>query len=362
MSRGPSSPDQSPAGPRLVVVVARALSLRNVLKLDKQSPFLTLRLLDQQHTTKTIPRAGQNPRWDEDFWFSLQGLDLSIEKNRVLNLSIYHQKKGEAKLVAFTNVDFGPALSRNSKVGWDGWFDVEWDGKVAGKVYLEMTYYPGTGDVPVDADIPGRENMRDSVFRDSARLADQIRKREKMEVPDLELKFKHEDNERDSKRDIVEIDEAKKGGVGAGLFSFLDKKLGLFKNTEEPMEVRRKISSPQLVKEKKGELFGGSSDESDDEYRFGQEVDFRVSVQSRPEQKTHFNEGHGHYNHDDDNEVDEEDDEEEEDLPPPPPPKHKIPTSSFMSSARSISPPSPPIRKMSNMSWYERRMQNRRNA
>ncbi|AWU78229.1 uncharacterized protein C5L36_0E02910 [Pichia kudriavzevii] len=127
----------------LVVVVTKAHGLRNVLKMDKQSPFITMRIQNQEESTKVVPRGGQNPGFNDDLWFNLDGVE-----DKTLYINAYHQKKNDAKLIASGEVDFTPALKKSIEEGYDGWFDVYWEGKEAGKLYLEITYYPKKDELP----------------------------------------------------------------------------------------------------------------------------------------------------------------------------------------------------------------------
>lgn len=138
----------------LVVVVTKAHGLRNVLKMDKQSPFITIRIQDQEESTKVVSRGGQTPTFNDELWFNLDGIE-----ERTLYINVYHQKKNDAKLICCGEVDYTTALQRSTTEGFDGWFDLYWEGREAGKVYLEMTYYPRKGEVPIGTESAGRMQM-----------------------------------------------------------------------------------------------------------------------------------------------------------------------------------------------------------
>lgn len=141
----------------LVVVVTKAHGLRNVLKLDKQSPFVTIRIQDQEESTKVVARGGQTPTFNDELWFNLDNIE-----ERTLYINAYHQKKNDAKLICSGEVDFSTALKRSTTEGYDGWFDLYYEGREAGRIYLEMTYYPRKGEVPIGTESAARLQMSKS--------------------------------------------------------------------------------------------------------------------------------------------------------------------------------------------------------
>ncbi|KAG7894764.1 hypothetical protein KL908_001114 [Ogataea polymorpha] len=128
---------------QLVIIVSKAQDLPNRKKLDKQSPYCVARIQDQVQKTKIVPRGGQNPHFDDELWFSLD----NVEETTV-NFIVYHQMKKDSELVCKADIDFTPALRRSSKEGYDNWFTLSYNGRPAGKIYLEMTYYSSSKDVP----------------------------------------------------------------------------------------------------------------------------------------------------------------------------------------------------------------------
>ncbi|KAG7886350.1 hypothetical protein KL938_000003 [Ogataea parapolymorpha] len=128
---------------QLVIIVSKAQDLPNRKKLDKQSPYCVARIQDQVQKTKIVPRGGQNPHFDDELWFSLD----NVEETTV-NFIVYHQMKKDSELVCKADIDFTPALRRSSKEGYDNWFPLSYNGRPAGKIYLEMTYYSSSKDVP----------------------------------------------------------------------------------------------------------------------------------------------------------------------------------------------------------------------
>ncbi|GMF59196.1 unnamed protein product [[Candida] boidinii] len=134
------SAEKEEHGNLLAVVVSKARDLPNRRKFDKQTPYCVVRIQDQVQTTQAIPRAGQNPEWDSELWFSLSGVT-----DYKMSFNIYHETKKEVGLVCKATIDFSQALTKPSKVGFDKWYDLEYDGKSAGQIFLEMSYYPPFG-------------------------------------------------------------------------------------------------------------------------------------------------------------------------------------------------------------------------
>ncbi|CDK25320.1 unnamed protein product [Kuraishia capsulata CBS 1993] len=128
---------------QLVIVVTKAQNLPNRKKLDKQSPYCVARIQDQIQKTKVVHRGGQNPEWDDELWFSLDDLSGSV-----VIFTIYHQTKKDEELVCKADIDFSIVMKRSSKEGYDAWFPLEYEGRPAGRIYLQMTYYPSATSVP----------------------------------------------------------------------------------------------------------------------------------------------------------------------------------------------------------------------
>lgn len=401
---------------KLAVVVARASGLRNVLKLDKQSPFVTIRLQDQETSTRVLPRGGQNPRWDEAHWLSLDGVDLGQEKNRKVVINVYHQKKGDAKLICSSDIDYTPALTKSIQDGYDAWFELYWDGKVAGKIYLEFTFYPKLGDVPIGTESLGRSSnkkikQQTPGVRKSIMEGKSVVRSDELPVLDNGFEPSSSDEDHNDKDDEYKHTMSKTAKSNSpespseekGLFHFLDKKLqnlaGRFGgganganttsnsydpwlNLGESEDVKRKMQSPQLINKAPSNLFGDIplSDEDDDERDAlherelntrlnGMRLDARNSIAKRQERI--FKEGSVQVS---DNDEDDDDDnsyhirsessDEDGDLPPPPP-KHIIPTNSFRDSTTKSRKDEKPVANrqeedLSGLSWYERRMRSRR--
>jgi hypothetical protein len=174
----------------LCVVVTEARSLRNVLKMDKQSPYITVRIQDQEESTQVMPRAGQKPYFDAELWFTLDAVE-----ERTLYINAYHQKKQDSKLICSGEVDFTPALKKSSTEGYDGWFPLYYKGRESGKVYLEISYYPKDGEMPIGTKNAARLNMNkivtlpasaaDGTFRNTPKEKSRIHREKEEDLPAL---------------------------------------------------------------------------------------------------------------------------------------------------------------------------------
>ena len=304
----------------LVIVVAKAHGLRNVLKMDKQSPYLTIRIQEQEESTPVQPRAGQTPTFNSELWFKLDGI-----KERTMSINVYHQKKNDSKFICSTEVDFSTALKRSTAEGYDGWFDLFYEGREAGKVYLEMSYYPKKGEVPIGTESSARMHMlkstrlpasaADGTFKNTPKERSSVWKRNDEDIPDLGS-FKASNSERNIhsstwekslrrtrsnspiKKDKIKVthdDDSddddgnyKSSPTAAGtFFSYIEnaikfpralnniyykgsgdgdgKKNGNDINDQLDEKVKLKMESPDLVQPRSGKLFDYDDDDDDDD-------------------------------------------------------------------------------------------------
>ncbi|CDR37621.1 CYFA0S01e13498g1_1 [Cyberlindnera fabianii] len=124
----------------LIVIVVRARALPNKRKLEKQNPYCLLRIANLTDKTKADLRGGQVPRWDQEFRFHM-----SPEITPVLKLSVLDETKKAPTLIAEAEVDVTPAFYASVKDGYDKWHTLtSGDGREAGEIYLEMTFYPAS--------------------------------------------------------------------------------------------------------------------------------------------------------------------------------------------------------------------------
>ncbi|WPK25677.1 hypothetical protein PUMCH_003002 [Australozyma saopauloensis] len=133
----------------LVIMVCRAKHLPNRRKLDKQSPYVLLRINTTAKKTPSHFRAGQTPEWTFEIRFKL-----GRERKPIMRLDVLDETKSDPTPIGGTEIDcsrvfLDPAnLQEGGKYIWDSWHDLDFRGKQAGKIYLEMTFYPSAPVVP----------------------------------------------------------------------------------------------------------------------------------------------------------------------------------------------------------------------
>ncbi|KAI5969293.1 hypothetical protein CANMA_001613 [Candida margitis] len=136
-----SSYTQSADG-TLVIMVVRAKHLPNRRKLDKQSPYVVVRLGTTAKKTKSDFRAGQTPEWTHEIRF-----DITREKKPSLKIDLLDETKGDPTPIGSCEIDASQVFSdpdnkQKGKYILDKWYDLTFQGKRAGMLYLEMTFYP----------------------------------------------------------------------------------------------------------------------------------------------------------------------------------------------------------------------------
>lgn len=133
----------------LVIMVCRAKHLPNRRKLDKQSPYVLLRINTTAKKTPIHFRAGQTPEWTFEIRFKL-----SRDRKPIMRLDVLDETKNDPTPIGGTEIDcsrvfLDPAnLQDGGKYIWDSWHDLQFRDKPAGKIYLEMTFYPSAPIVP----------------------------------------------------------------------------------------------------------------------------------------------------------------------------------------------------------------------
>lgn len=290
---------------QLVVVVIKAQDLPNRRRLDKQSPYVVGRIQDQIQRTKVVSRGGQTPHFDQELWFSLENVE-----GTTLNLTIYHQQKKDSELVCQADIDFSTALRRSVEEGYDAWFPLQYKNKPAGRIYLEMTYYPSVSSVPIAVENVSRVHNRmqtltrsangtaRNVSFNSSQNSRNSKKNPLMSsynsrlpnLPDLaDEPHESPDEMRKSIEDILEDEPHAKGGWFSKIMDNaynINKTIPSFfkqpedkpgkpskitrKEPEKPTVVtkpsfQRQLSSPELVTDMPRKLFVDSSDEEEED-------------------------------------------------------------------------------------------------
>lgn len=133
----------------LVVMVCRAKHLPNRRKLDKQLPYVLLRIGTTAKRTPSHFRAGQIPEWTHETRFQL-----TRDRAPIMRLDVLDETKNDPTPIGHAEIDCSvtfrnPAnLSETGKYIHDEWFDLTCNDRPAGKIYLEMTFYPTAPVVP----------------------------------------------------------------------------------------------------------------------------------------------------------------------------------------------------------------------
>ncbi|EGV64780.1 hypothetical protein PSN45_005128 [Yamadazyma tenuis] len=131
----------------LVIIVCRAKHLPNRRKLDKQSPYVTLRLGTTAKKTPSHFRAGQTPDWTHEIRF-----DLTRERKPILKLDVLDETKNDPTPIGTCDIDcsviFQQEKHQDGKYIHDMWYDLSLNGRRAGTIYLEMTFYPSAPVLP----------------------------------------------------------------------------------------------------------------------------------------------------------------------------------------------------------------------
>ncbi|WLF76393.1 hypothetical protein PVL30_000095 [Lodderomyces elongisporus] len=141
----------------LVIMIVRAKHLPNRRKLDKQSPYVIVRLGVEAKKTKADFRAGQTPEWTHEVRFQL-----TRERKPILKVDILDETNGDPTPIGNCEIDASivfrhPDSTTKGKHIYDNWYDLTCAGKRAGMVYLEMTFYASAPVLPPK--IPSQEHV-----------------------------------------------------------------------------------------------------------------------------------------------------------------------------------------------------------
>lgn len=141
----------------LIVIVCRAKHLPNRRKLDKQSPYVLMRIGTEAKKTSAAFRAGQTPEWTQEIRFQL-----TRERRPLLKLDVLDETKNDPTPIGDTEIDCAavfqdPAHLNDGKYILDGWYDLKSSGRAAGKIYLEMTFYPNAPLLPPKVPSPSSD-------------------------------------------------------------------------------------------------------------------------------------------------------------------------------------------------------------
>ncbi|RMZ90638.1 hypothetical protein DV736_g2120, partial [Chaetothyriales sp. CBS 134916] len=119
----------------LIVVVDRAKNLPNRRTMGKQDPYCAMRLGKEAKKTTADRRGGQTPRWDQELRFTVRD---SPDHYR-LKCSVFNDDK-KTDLIGEAWIDLKALIVRGGGQN-DLWHQLNFKGKYAGNIRIEMTYY-----------------------------------------------------------------------------------------------------------------------------------------------------------------------------------------------------------------------------
>ncbi|KAI8365161.1 C2 domain-containing protein [Blakeslea trispora] len=110
---------------QLVIVAYKAV-------VGKQDPFVIFRIGETVERTKTDLRGGQHPVWDDQVT-----LPIPEKKDKVV-VQVYDEDGKRQELISECELDISKVLADGED---DDWFELQYRGKPAGEIYLELTFY-----------------------------------------------------------------------------------------------------------------------------------------------------------------------------------------------------------------------------
>ncbi|EXJ73875.1 uncharacterized protein A1O5_03637 [Cladophialophora psammophila CBS 110553] len=119
----------------LVAVVDRAKNLPNRKTMGKQDPYCAMRLGKEAKKTETDKRGGQTPRWDQELRFTVHDSPDYYK----LKCSIFNDDK-KTDLIGEAWIDLQEVIIPGGGQS-DQWRQLNFKGKYAGDIRIELTYY-----------------------------------------------------------------------------------------------------------------------------------------------------------------------------------------------------------------------------
>ncbi|ETN41129.1 uncharacterized protein HMPREF1541_03064 [Cyphellophora europaea CBS 101466] len=129
----------------LVAIVDRAKNLPNRKTMGKQDPYCAMRLGKEAKKTDTDRRGGQTPRWDQELRFTVRDAPDYYK----LKVSIFNDDK-KTDLIGECWIDLSDLIIPGGKAN-DLWHQLNFKGKYAGDIRLEMTYYDTKPNAEIEA-------------------------------------------------------------------------------------------------------------------------------------------------------------------------------------------------------------------
>ncbi|ETI24805.1 hypothetical protein G647_04175 [Cladophialophora carrionii CBS 160.54] len=149
----------------LVAVVDRAKNLPNRKTMGKQDPYCAMRLGKDAKKTDTDKRGGQTPRWDQELRFTVHDSPDYYK----LKCSVFNDDK-KTDLISEAWIDLQDVIVPGGGQS-DQWRQLNFKGKYAGDIRIELTYYDTRPkpDVPVESRKP--RDKSNSIASDAASTA-----------------------------------------------------------------------------------------------------------------------------------------------------------------------------------------------
>lgn len=128
----------------LIVVFMKARNLPNRRTLGKQNPYCIARIGHDAQRSPADYRGGQTPYWNHEVRYNI----MNMREHRVLKLSLLDENDSRPELIGDTTIMLEQAFAAPPNEGFDQWHQLEYRGKYAGEIYIEMTFYPSRPKLP----------------------------------------------------------------------------------------------------------------------------------------------------------------------------------------------------------------------
>ncbi|OAP65621.1 hypothetical protein AYL99_01593 [Fonsecaea erecta] len=136
----------------LVAVIDRAKNLPNRKTMGKQDPYCAMRLGKEAKKTETDKRGGQTPRWDQELRFTVHDSPDYYK----LKCSVFNDDK-KTDLIGEAWIDLTEVIIPGGGQS-DQWRQLNFKGKYAGDIRIELTYYDAR---PKPEPLAEKQNKRD---------------------------------------------------------------------------------------------------------------------------------------------------------------------------------------------------------
>ncbi|KIW68835.1 hypothetical protein PV04_04755 [Phialophora macrospora] len=149
----------------LVAVVDRAKNLPNRKTMGKQDPYCAMRLGKDAKKTDTDKRGGQTPRWDQELRFTVHDSPDYYK----LKCSVFNDDK-KTDLISEAWIDLQDVIVPGGGQS-DQWRQLNFKGKYAGDIRIELTYYDTRPKPDLSAESKKQRDKSHSVASDAPNSA-----------------------------------------------------------------------------------------------------------------------------------------------------------------------------------------------